>query len=228
MEEKISYEDFIISLEKHKLIVLGEIHGTREIPQTIIKIIKNLKKDLNFVFVEIPKDQQIYIEDFVKSENKKVLDSMPFFKSSNKDGRDSKENLDLIFYILKNTKAKILCIDPISGEDRELLLYEEIKRNFNPVGDLGIFITGNFHANKNKVIINGNELKPCAYYLNLWLKDQLVNVNILACEGSFYNLTLHEVIKKNLKSGIYRTNKEDFDFCYRLKKFTPCSFYEAK
>ncbi|MFH1209832.1 MAG: hypothetical protein V1663_03515 [archaeon] len=221
----MEYNYLLKRVKDKKLLLFGEIHGTKEIPLIIQKIITLLKDDINLIFLEIPKDQQKYINDYVKSINENDLFKMPFFKNSNKDGRDSKENLYLIKCLL-DFNLKIICVDPNEIKDRDYLMYREIKENLNLDNKkINIFITGNFHASKEKIVINKKEFIPCGYYLRGWLKNDLIIVNFVINNGNIYNLRLKKIINKDKKEeGIFPSQSKNYDFEYIINKVSPCSF----
>ena len=221
----ISFEDFIKELNKGRLILLGELHGTKEIPEIVKQIIINLGDKLGLVFLEIPEDQQKYINQYIMSKDEKDLFNIPFFRNPTKDGRDSKENLLLIKCILEPiNKIKIIFVDPNKIKDREYLMYRNIKEKLKSQSNLSIFLTGNVHASKEEITINEKRISTCGYYLKKWLGKNLISVNFVANKGSFYNLKVKQIFEKNKKEGIFRSKTKDYDFEYRLKELTPCHF----
>jgi len=222
----ISFEKFIEEISKKELLLLGEVHGTKEIPKLTFDIIKKLNNNVNFIFLEIPKDQQIFLDKYTNSKDEKDLLSIPFFNTSNKDGRDSKDILFLIKKVIHlSSKIKIKFIDPNVIENRDYLMYKKIKELLkSQENKLSIFLTGNVHASKKNLIINDKQILTCGNYLHKWLKDKLISVNFSANKGSFFNIRLTPVNGKNRKNGIFISNEENYDFEYILDKFTPCDF----
>src|SRR3989344_659552 len=227
MEKRIPFGNFIKILESHRLILLGEIHGTKEIPLKVKSIIRGVARKINFVFLEIPKVQQKYVDRYLMTNNEQYLYEIPFFRNPLKEGRDSKENLFLIRNI-KNLQSKypkitIICVDSDKEVDRDYFMYKEIKKYLK--GGINIFITGNIHANKEIVRINKRELKPCGYYLKKWLRNDLITVNFAPIRGRFYNLKIRDIQDKKLRrGGIFSSKIKGYDFEYRLRKGSPCSF----
>lgn len=224
---KISYKDFILLLKKKKVIVFGEIHGTIEIPNIIKNIIKKSINYIDIVFIEIPKNQQIYIDNYINSKNNAKLYEIPFFNKEIRDGRSSKEMLLLIKEIKDlrkiNSKLKIICVDTNSFINRDYLIYKEIKKYILKENNC-LFITGNVHASKKKIIIDNKTITPCIYYLNKFLKNKLISINFVPNSGSFYNLKIQKIVNKERKLGIYKSKLPNYDFDYVLKKITPCTF----
>ena len=228
MGEGLSFEEFVRLLSDKKLIVFGEIHGTKEIPEIISNILLELKLRISRIFLEIPKKNQRYINKYLKSYNKEDLYKIPFFKQKIKDGRDSKQNLELIKVIGEisklNKKLKIFCIAPDSNLDKDYYMYKKIKK-FLGHKKINIFITGNIHASEIKIKLNDKRIIPATYYLKKWLGDKLIVVNFMANEGQFYNSGIKDIkSKKDKRKGIFLSKIENYDLEYRISKVSPCDF----
>jgi len=225
----ISFQEFIKELIKYKLILLGEIHGTKEIPYEIKKIITSLTHhNLKKVFFEAPIEEQKYLDDFIKTGSISSLNNIPSFKyKENSDGRNSKEYLDLIEYLRSKKTVKIFFVDSIKGDlnKRDLNIYKNIKKLISKDEGLSIFITGNIHAYTEIINLKDIKMKTTGYYLKKDLKDKLASVNFIPANGNFYNLGLKKINKKyNLsKITIKRTNK-GYEYDYLIPKVSPCSF----
>lgn len=231
MEERIPFRNFIKILSNYELIILGEIHGTKEIPFLIKKIIQNLSNKINFIFLEIPKNQQAYIEKYFMLKSEKYLYEIPFFKNPSKDGRGSKENLLLIKSIKEmlnkhSNEMRIVCIDSNKNINRDYFMYKEIRKCLkHEKKGINILLTGNLHAITKKVVINKKKLKPCGYYLKKWLKEDIISVNFVAMQGKFFNLKIQEVSnKKARQEGIFYSKIKGYDLEYRIKMVSPCNF----
>jgi len=177
MKKPISFKGFIKILKKYDLIVLGELHGTKEIPELMKKIIESLLDEVSLIFLEIPMHQQRYLDTYLISEQESSLYEIPFFEHPSKDGRGSKEYLLLIQFLKKMEKKKIFCIDPEKPFHRDYTMYQNIIKNMG--NSKGIFISGNVHACKQPLEMQGKLFKPCAYYLKRILKQRMVSVNIV-------------------------------------------------
>jgi len=225
--KKLNFSQLINKINKYQLIVLGEIHGTKEIPLVIEKILKHLIKELDFIFLEIPKHQQRYIDAYIISKNHFDI---PFFTKQKNDGRASRE----IFFVLKFIKdymfidmkqIEIICVDPDVIKNRDFLMYKEIKKYLrNKNHKKGIFIAGNVHASKEKLKINNKFVIPCGCYLKKDFGKELTSINITANKGAYYNYGIKSVIAKKRKTGIYKSSISNYDFEYILNKVTPCTF----
>lgn len=221
---EISFQKFIEELSKKQFILLGELHGTKEIPEVVNNIIKNLLYELDFLFLEIPIDQQVYLDKYIKSRDENDLISIPFFKNPQKDGRDSIDNLLLIKNVINSSnKIKIIFVDPDTPKNRDYLMYECIKNNLK-ANSLSIFFCGNIHASKENMIINGDKLETCGHYLKKLFGNSLYSVNFLPNEGSFYNLEIKNIKNKNKQAGIFVSDGKYYDFEYIIDQVSQCDF----
>ena len=222
----VSFNDFIKELSKKQLILLGEIHGTKEIPHEVKKIIKSLTKyNIKNVFFEIPIEYQNFLDKFIESSKNIDLYNIPFFKET-KDGRNSKDYLDLIRYIRNKTKIKIFFVDSLKSiNNRDFNIFDNIKQAYYEHVGLSIFITGNVHAYTDIFTVENTKIKTTGYYLKNLFKDKLVSVNFMPLSGVFYNLWLKTIQNKEKVSKI-TIEKESigYDFNYFIPRVSPCSF----
>ncbi len=228
MNEKLPFWELIEILLNKKLITFGEIHGTKEIPLLISKVIRELQSNTSRIFLEIPKKNQKYIDNYLKFHNKEDLYKIPFFRQKIKDGRNSKENLDLIELLSKisktNGKLKIFCIEPDDNSEKDYFMYKEIRKLFDDKG-INIFIAGNIHASKDKLFFKDKKIIPTGYYLKRWLNEDLIVINFTANKGKFYNFGVKKIkSKKDNKEGIFLSNIKNYDLEYRINKVTPSIF----
>lgn len=220
----------IISKIKNKALVLfGEIHGTKEIPELLSRLFVEMsaKEDFNLC-LEIPVEFQNSISLFMKTSDENLLKTIPFFsKNDSPDGRNSLEYLNLIRDIcevnLRNKKRiKIFCIDPSANSQKEKeegLADNIIKSSKNKKT---FVILGNIHASKEVVNLPGISIIPTGRILSEKLGNQVFTINILPLKGKFFNLGIKE-IKNNSKDSNYFVNK-GFDYILEIKSVTPCSF----
>ena len=73
-KKTLTFSEFINEIRKHQFILLGEIHGTKETPAFVKKIISSLYKyNLTNIFFEIPASYQSYLEKYRASRKKEDL-----------------------------------------------------------------------------------------------------------------------------------------------------------
>ncbi|MCK5149515.1 hypothetical protein KAJ87_01150 [Candidatus Pacearchaeota archaeon] len=154
LENKIKNKD---------LILFGEEHGTKEIPEFLFKFFSELAKEEEFdVCLEIPKEFQNNIKDFFKQ---------------NEGGLNTKGYLNLVNELQK-LNIKIFCIDSSdysSQNKREKEMAENILEVFNKKT---FVITGNIHACIKKFLMCEINIIPTGFYLSEKLKDKLVSIDL--------------------------------------------------
>ena len=192
-------------LLNNDLILLGETHGTKEIPNFLLKMLVNLHKKTNFIVCfEIPKE---FENNFKK-----------YFLEEKGDGRGSLEYFQLVSK-LKEMSVNIFFIDKFSRDQQEKennlaknimnILKKKIKT---------IVILGDFHAYKKPIQIQDQRILPAACILNKKIK-KMISIRINAKKGKIFNSGIKEVIFSEdgpINSG--------FDFIYTLKSVSPCNF----
>ncbi len=199
---KLNFNNFINEIKGKRFVSLGEIHGTKEIPIIIKKIIKNLyNKNFKDIFFEISE----------KLPDKEFIDS-----------RYTKENQELIDYVKRLIKIKggnIYFIEP-NGEDKDLGMFHIIK---NKLKNKSILITGNVHACSKKIKIQDKKIIPCGYYLRKLFGDNIVSVNFIILKGTILNIWPKEIKKKQLPVGIFKSQINWWDYEYRIKEVSPAT-----
>ncbi|PTL81171.1 ChaN family lipoprotein [Vitiosangium sp. GDMCC 1.1324] len=144
------------SIENHKLILLGESHGTNEMPDYAFKIIEAMAQKHDVAIgLEFPTDIQGQIDSFLKTGDEKVLAALDFFQDANyHSGRGSEAMVRLLKNIRTLPRAKVFCFDipkPQKGQavsnDRDtkmaMTILDFIKKN--PSRTV-ITFSGNLHS----------------------------------------------------------------------------------
>ena len=192
-------------LLNNDLILLGETHGTKEIPNLLLKILLNLHKKTNFIVcLEIPKE---FENNFKK-----------YFLEEKEDGRGSLEYFKFVSK-LKEMGVTVFFIDEFAKyqQEKENNLAKNImnvlKREIKT-----IVILGDFHAYQKPIQIQDQKIFPAAHILNKKIK-KIASIRINAKKGKIFNSGIKEVI----------FSKDDpinlgFDLIYTLKSVSPCNF----
>ncbi len=206
----------VIELIKDKeLILLGEIHGTKEIPNFISKLFSEIliNEDFN-VCMEIPVSYKENIEDFFKK------------GKEDSDGRNSVEYLNLIKNLqsLKkhhNRNIQIFYIDSEDSEqnEREKGMAENILKNLH--GKKTFVIMGNIHTSKKPILFNDLVIYPTGFILNEKLNGKIFCIKIAPSKGKFYNFGIKD-ISLNKKD-----NSNKYDYLLDIGEVTPCSFLKG-
>src|SRR3989344_2901819 len=226
----MNFNSYLIEkIKSKKIVLLGELHGTKEIPELITTFFNNYLKENNCnICLEIPSDEQKSIDEFLKTGDEKYIYDMDFFKhQTNLDGRNSKEYFDLITNIYnlnknKKNKTNLFCIDVSIidytkdiQQQREIGIAKNIIKIMN--NNKTFVILGNMHIVKQKVTIGPISFLPVGYYLFEKYGNRVVSINLWPKEGKFFNFSVKEVPSDNLPDNY-------FDYTFFIDKVTPCSF----
>lgn len=215
-----------------RFVLFGEVHGTKEIPALLTRLVPLIGPDN--VFLEIPSDQQFFVNKFLRTGNKKTLSSMPFFSKPLPDGRSSKQYLDFIksiYFLNKKLKEKIKvwCVDvPIKKfkkkTSRDRFMYEQIVKR---AGKKNVFIAGNVHTSLIPVKPRNYRIITAGFLLKKRYPNKIISINLVPCKGRFYNFGIKKVKhKKACKPGLKKTSwkKTEHDYTYYFKQATPATF----
>lgn len=176
--------DFLAS---KKIILVGEIHGTKTTPETFGNLAASLadEKLKTLVILEITQGSQAAIDEFLKTGNESALRRDSFFAREYQDGRSSKAMVSLLRTLSKLPNVMVLCMDPMegiqtmTGQERDTGMASFI--NARRIGyDRTLVLAGNIHS---RISIGtpwdpnyrpmGYELKQMATDLQ---SDQLFNI----------------------------------------------------
>jgi len=212
-------------IKDKQLILFGEIHGTKEIPEFLSKFFSEIAKEEDFnVCLEIPSEFQKNIKSFFK-----------FNKEKHSDGRNSSE----YFWLIKNLKnlnkkhgrnIKIFCIDMNSGirirdkkniqNFREKIMAENILKSLK---DKKTFvIIGDIHASKKPILFGKLKINSTGSILLDKIKDKIYNIRIMPTKGNFFNFGIKKIQRNKLEDLL----NKNFDYIYDIGEVTPCSFLE--
>ncbi len=199
------------------IIIFGELHGTKEIPEMLSRFFSEVAKEEDFnLCLEFPQEFQDQISSYINNGDYNILKNISFFSKKNcSDGRNSLEYINLIKNVheinLKyNRNIKIFCVDPSAKnqEEKEKGLAENITKK---VSDKKTFvILGSVHASKKEVNFGDITIIPAGLLIFNKLKEKMLNVRIY---------------QKNEKlSKEEELFNEGFDHILEIKRVTPCSF----
>lgn len=193
------FEELKEKIKASKIILLGEIHGTKEIPEILFKFLNSIEEDF-YLCLEIPNEFQNNVEEF--------------YKEPSPDGRNSKEFLDFI----KNLNKKIYCVDSFvrSQEEKE----ENLAKNILSLSNHKkiIVILGEIHASKEKIILGEQEIFPAGSLLKEKLNDDLLCVRIKPLKGKYFNFGIKYLNDSNDEFD------KNFDYVLNIGEVSPCSF----
>jgi len=215
-----------ISLEK-ELILIGEIHGTKEIPALLNDFFSEYIKKNNFdIHLELPSDKQSIINEFLDSGDESFLRNI-FFNIPDNDGRRTLEYLELIkkIYVLNkehNKATRIFCVDVADSinvdsehfqNEREKIMAANILKNATKKT---FVILGSVHASKKIINISGIKIIPSGYHICERIKE-VVNINLVPRKGKFINISV-----KHVDSSLKDFNQY-YDYIYYLECVSPAT-----
>ena len=138
-------------LAKKKIILLGENHGTKEVPEYTKQLINELAQNSRVILgLEFPMEAQAAIDDFVSTGDYQALKKMRFFTDSQQhSGRASKAMIEFINDLRRNKNITFFCYDvpmDYSGKNRDTEMAKNILEKLNTNRNLFITLTGNLHS----------------------------------------------------------------------------------
>ena len=178
-------------IKSKKLILFGEIHGTKEIPESLCRFFSEIAREEDFnLCIEIP-------EEFQNIELDKLLS---LSKETNTNGLISKEYVKLIKEMPKNIKIFFIAPDLIKNQEE---MEKSIALNIlKLVNDKKIFvILGDIHASKKEIKFFGDKIIPAGLLIFNKLKEKMINVRIkiknnnLSKEEKLFNKGFDHIIE---------------------------------
>ena len=185
MKTKIN-DEIINLIKKKKVIMFGETHGTKEIPQFLEKFIINKLKDFDIIVaLEIPKEYENKIVKYFKEGEGKWSFATKYYHSLIKK--------------LKLNNIKIVFIDGfvISQKGKEENLVKEILNVLKNNKKI-IVVTGDFHASSLPINVNGKNIETTGSILKNILQKDFTSVRlVLDNDEDIFNNNFDAVINCN-------------------------------
>ncbi|TCP96775.1 hypothetical protein C8J46_108153 [Sphingomonas sp. PP-F2F-A104-K0414] len=177
-----------------KWIILGEMHGTAEMPVAMTDFICSAatKRRPLAVAVEQTVDNQLSIDTFIHSNgnapSRAAFAKAPMWRTKGKDGRSSVATFDMfdrlrIFY-RANKIARVVAIDPIvsnGSADRNAQMAKNLLAIEPKVNGLVLALMGGLHAQKTDIIVPSGRWPSTA---SLLPKDYTVTLMMVGGAGS--------------------------------------------
>jgi hypothetical protein len=185
--DSINFKKYIVD---KKVIVVGEMHGTTEVPLFVLQLVRQLKekgKSLT-VGLEIESNYQKDINAFLKRGDFNKLLKLDYFKFP--DGRTSLAMGELIKGLREIKGIRVVCFDIASGlgtgVNRDSLMGVNLSKNYDN-GKM-IILTGNLHANLKEGYWRPN-FKSAVYHFNKRenFGDKLISLNTYFGGGTIWN-----------------------------------------
>jgi len=205
-------QEIISKIKSKKLVLFGEIHGTKEIPEMLLAFFKEEAKsgDCNLC-LEIPKEfQNLELDNIFQS-----------IKENGISGLISEEYIKLIKEIPKNIKVFFIASNSIRSQEE---MEKEIANNIlKLIDDKRTFaILGSIHASKNRITMGNLNITPAGFLIYQKIKDKMCSVLLKAKSGEFFNNGLKKI--SSIENDYFDKN---FDCVYEFDEVSPCSFPET-
>jgi hypothetical protein len=181
------------SLQNYSMVLLGEMHGTAEAP-LLTKAFCDLytshgKKVI--LALEIPKEEQSYINQCLKTGDSTILAKSRFFREI-KDGRTSTAMARLIVASSKKENVQVCCfVDNKKGisqrEHDSLMAVNILQAKAKDPEAVIILLAGNIHTRTKQGFREGYE--TMGYHLAKASRNQLLSLNLRQLNGTAYNNT---------------------------------------
>lgn len=140
------------AIDDKRMIFLGEVHGTAELPYLGLQVITKLaeKKPL-LVGLEFPNEIQPRIDQFMKTGDLNILTATKFFMDAEyHSGRGSVAMVNLLISLRNQPGVSVFCFDipsGFSGNNRDTEMARNILATARQHPDQSILIfTGNLHS----------------------------------------------------------------------------------
>lgn len=159
------------------LLLLGELHGTAEIPHFVgdLACEASLEGRRVQLGLEIPGEEQPHVNAFLASagapRDHEALLASDFWRRPYQDGRSSRAMFELLESVRRLRKeganiAVFLFDQTKPGPNRDAEMANSIRAAHEQApDDLFLILTGNLHARKKKVTIGTTELVPMGFHL---------------------------------------------------------------
>ncbi len=202
-------QDILSKIKSKRLILFGEIHGTKEIPELLLNLFSDLAKTEDFnLGLEIP-------NEFQNIELDKVFQ---LIKETGTSGLISEDYIKLIKKMPKNIKIFFIAPSTIKNqEEMEKGISDNILKLVN--NKRTFIILGNIHASKNRIMTENFDIVPAGFLIYQKLKDKMFSILIKAKSGEFFNNGIKQIVPD--ENGSFDNN---FDYIYELDNVSPCSF----
>lgn len=201
---KLDSIDFKKFIAEKKVIFVGEMHGTTEVPLFVLQLIQQLQEDEKNLTMglEIPINHQRDIDEFMKTGDFDKLLKLDYFKYP--DGRTSVAMGQLIKGLRSIKRLKVICFDIETSLGREVnrdsLMGINLSNGYRE-GKL-IILTGNLHANLQAGYWRPN-FKSAIFHFNRINRfdDKLISLNTYFGSGTIWNCMQNECKERDVFSA---------------------------
>ena len=184
-------------LEPGTVVLLGEIHGTRDGPETVSRLACAALEQGRQVTVglEIPQNEQSAINRYLEGEDeasqRDLLLATSFWRRDYQDGRSSRAMLDLLFVLREYGTGVVAIDDPEAPEERDAFMAHRLSDEISKASqNIFVVLVGNLH---NRLVV-GNRFnasyEPMGYLLRKMRPEtELISLQLTHSGGSAWICT---------------------------------------
>lgn len=198
------------------MILLGEVHGTKEIPLLFAQVVDQLSEHKPiFLCLEMPRKNQPFIDKFVEKKEERLLRAIPFFRAPFEDGRNSREMFTFLEKVAGMKNVSIVCIDTntyTTQNAREKYMADRIAE-LAANGRKIIALLGNTHTARKQITLGDETIEPTGFVLSKEFGTKLYCIAIQPSSGTLYNFG-----RKNVSGMI---PKDKYDQVIDIGRVTP-------
>jgi erythromycin esterase-like protein len=163
-ESAAPMDELLAASAGHRVLLIGEIHGTGEVPALVADLADSLAAEHDLlVGLELPRDEQKRIDAFLDSagtgEDRAALLTGKFWTRDYQDGRSSAAMLELLERLRQlrlRTKVEVLALDQVGaamaeGDARDRAMAERLSAALEAHPKArALVLAGNFHTRLQK------------------------------------------------------------------------------
>ena len=133
--------------DRSDVLILGETHGTQEVPEVVATLLPMLAKmGYRVLALEVPSNQQAALTDWATGKTQTIPS---FYAKPGPDGRGNQQMLSLIRMALSPPYSwKLICFDASMGDEPWTSSQHLIEEYIQKVGDQALDKNGTIHLEK--------------------------------------------------------------------------------
>ena len=202
------------SLQKYRVIAIGEHHGNDKTPLIAAKIAGALaESDEVILGLEIQQQNQVGLDEYVRTGDKYILRLLGHFAREYQDGRSSVAMAELLERVRTNPRIQILAFDPdfsMDGQDRDTKMAQNlIKAIENQPSKKVVIFAGNVHSATKIGNFFDPNYRPMAYQLSALAKSPIKSSDVLSVMTRYENASIWACTNDNAADcGPMKFNKD--------------------
>ncbi len=178
-------------IEKHKYIFIGEIHGTKEIPEKTIELIEPIIKNKKIIFcLELPKQAEKELYKYLnKKISKEELFKSKYLQDAVFDHRIDEDRLSMYEKLYENGVV-LRCLENYDIKDinkRDEAMAKSFLEIIKEQVDKYFIYIGGMHIIDKEIELNGMKVRPIKLYLPKDILDNVLTIQFNKSEKEEIN-----------------------------------------